>query len=71
SDSECITLGLDGHQPVSRGYISELEQRVKALQGELQDALDDLPDPVTGKRKRRNSTRSAYSSPTFTEGAGL
>jgi hypothetical protein len=56
---------------VSRGYISELEQRVKALQNELQDALDDLPDPVTGKRKRRNSTRSTYSSPTFTEGAGL
>ncbi|KAL3440445.1 fungal-specific transcription factor domain-containing protein [Aspergillus insuetus] len=71
SDSECITLGLDGHQPVSRGYISELEQRVKALQSELQDALDDLPDPVTSKRKRRNSTRSTYSSPTFTEGAGL
>ncbi|KAL3484913.1 fungal-specific transcription factor domain-containing protein [Aspergillus germanicus] len=71
SDSECITLGLDGHQPVSRGYISELEQRVKALQSELQDALDDLPDPNTGKRKRRNSTRSTYSSPTFTEGAGL
>ncbi|KAL3464486.1 fungal-specific transcription factor domain-containing protein [Aspergillus heterothallicus] len=71
SDSECITLGLDGHQPVSRGYISDLEQRVKALQGELQDALDDLPDAVTGKRKRRDSTRSTYSSPNFTEGAGL
>ncbi|KAJ0414250.1 fungal-specific transcription factor domain-containing protein [Aspergillus carlsbadensis] len=71
SDSECITLGLDGLQPVSRGYISELEQRVKALQTELQDALDDLPETVTGKRKRRNSTRSTYSSPTFTEGAGL
>ncbi|KAL4864295.1 hypothetical protein BDV12DRAFT_205820 [Aspergillus spectabilis] len=75
SNSECITLGLDGHQPVSRGYINDLEQRVRALQSELQNAIDDLPDdaPDEGseRKKRRNSTWSTYSSPNFTEGAGI
>ncbi|KAL4916130.1 fungal-specific transcription factor domain-containing protein [Aspergillus aurantiobrunneus] len=75
SASECITLGLDGHQPVSRGYISDLEHKVRALQRDLQDAIDDVPEDrpldAAGSRKRRNSTRSTYSSPTFTEGAGL
>ncbi|KAL5344040.1 hypothetical protein BJX70DRAFT_393459 [Aspergillus crustosus] len=76
SNSECITLGLDGHQPVSRGYISDLEQRVRALQSELQTAIDDLPDDGPDersgrKKRRRNSTWSTYSSPNFTEGAGI
>ncbi|KAL4876986.1 fungal-specific transcription factor domain-containing protein [Aspergillus karnatakaensis] len=76
SGSECITLGLDGHQPVSRGYIHDLEQRVRALQSELRNAIEDLPDDGTDdgpgkKKRRRNSTWSTYSSPSFTEGAGI
>ncbi|KAL4963422.1 uncharacterized protein BDV14DRAFT_209941 [Aspergillus stella-maris] len=73
--SECITLGLDGQQPVSRGYISDLEQRVRQLQTELQDAIDspdERDEEVSRSRKRRRSSlRSSYSSPSFTEGAGL
>ncbi|KAL4908668.1 hypothetical protein BDW74DRAFT_188575 [Aspergillus multicolor] len=72
SGLECITLCLDGHQSVSRGYISDLEQRVRTLQQELQGAIDDIPEnDGSNSRKRKNSTRSTYSSPTFTEGAGL
>ncbi|KAL4747771.1 hypothetical protein BDW72DRAFT_209390 [Aspergillus terricola var. indicus] len=75
SGSECTTLAFDGQQSVSRGYISDLEQKVRALQSQLQDAIDELPRSTAldsrEERRRRNSMRSTYSSPTFTEGAGL
>ncbi|KAL4983678.1 hypothetical protein BDW68DRAFT_194184 [Aspergillus falconensis] len=72
SGSECITLGLDGHQSVSRGYISDLEHKVRALQSQLHDAIEEQPgNSAPESRERSSSMRSTYSSPTFTEGAGL
>ncbi|EAA62454.1 hypothetical protein AN5294.2 [Aspergillus nidulans FGSC A4] len=66
-----ITIGPN----VTRAYISDLEQKVRALQSQLQDAIDELPHNTSSdsrkERRRRSSMRSAYSSPTFTEGAGL
>ncbi|KAL4999924.1 hypothetical protein BDV10DRAFT_200377 [Aspergillus recurvatus] len=72
SGSECITLGLDGHQSVSRGYISDLEHKVRSLQSQLHDTIEELPgNSAPESRERRNSMPSTYSSPAFTEGAGL
>ncbi|KAF9883419.1 hypothetical protein FE257_003502 [Aspergillus nanangensis] len=37
SDQACLTVSLDGHKPISREFIYELEQNVRTLQTELAD----------------------------------
>ncbi|KAL3480934.1 fungal-specific transcription factor domain-containing protein [Aspergillus californicus] len=63
NNSECASLAIDGHQSVSRGYITELEEKARALQRGLQDADVESPTTRLTKLHRRSRTKVTSFSP--------